>query len=104
MEKKDKKPSQYKRWNGMVLVDNYWIEESKFEDYLKDRAEAAQKATAAMETFRENVELQWAGSQDGEAVVGFNDDESIRTLIHLDPRGIALILSMTHDELVEYLK
>lgn len=104
MKRKDKTPSQYKQWNGMVLVDNYWIEESKFEDYLKDRAEAAQKAIAAMESFCKNVELQWAGSQDGEAVVGFNDDKSVRTLIHLDPRGIALILSMTPDELVEFLK
>lgn len=43
-------------------------------------------------------------SQDGEAVLGFNDDESIRILVHMDFRGIELILSMTHDELVEYLK
>lgn len=98
-----KQQSKFKKRKGLVLVDNYWIEEKELASYLKDRTEAAQKAISAMESFCEEVKLQWAGSQDGEAVVGFNADNSIRTLIHLDPQGIKLILSMSHPQLVEYL-
>lgn len=94
----------FKKRNGMVLIDNYWVEEENAQKYLADRAEAGKKAIAAMETFCHEVKLQWAGSQDGEAVVGFNKDQSIRSVIHLDPHGIQLIHSMSHIQLVEYLK
>lgn len=97
---KDKK---FKKLKGMVLIDNYWVDEKDVEKYLSDRKKAAEKATTAMESFCDSVELQWAGSQDGEAVVGFDSKEHIRSVIHLDPHGVKLILSMDHQKLIEYL-
>lgn len=95
---------EYKRKDGMVLIDNYWIEESNLERHLSQRAEATQKAIEAMETFCESVRLQWSGSEDGEAIVGYNTDQSIRSVIHLNPYNIALILSKSPNELIDYLK
>lgn len=89
--------------DGMVLIDNYWVDETEAEKFLADRAAAGKKAEAAMRTFCAKVDRQWAGSEDGEAVVGLASDGSIRSMIHLDPHAVALILRLGAAELVDYL-
>ena len=96
--------ADFEKRDGMVLVDNYWVEEADVERYLADREAAALRATAAMGTFCETVAREWAGSEDGEAVVGYNEDDSIRSLLHLDPASVRLVLSLSHEQLVDYLK
>lgn len=99
-----KKSHPTEKRDGMVLIDNYWIEETEVEKYLADRSDAAQKAVSAMSTFCAKVELLWAGSEDGEAVVGFDEQQAIRSVIHLNPRGVKLIQALNQTELIEYLK
>lgn len=93
-----------KKQKGKVLVDNYWIAKSETEQYQVNREEAAQKALAAMRTFCQTAERQWAGSEDGEAVVGYNADQNIRSIIHLNPQGVQLILSLNNEELIRHLQ
>lgn len=88
----------------MVLIDNYWIDDAHAQQYLADRSQAAQKATAAMSTFCASVQTQWAGSEDGEAVVGLDEQNSIRSVISLNPHSVKLILSMSEAKLIDYLK
>lgn len=98
------KNAGFRKQEGMVLIDNFWIEDSEANQYLADRKKAAQKAILAMSKFCNTVALKWAGTEDGEAVVGFDADSNIRSLIHLNPQGVQLILSMKQKELVKYLK
>lgn len=94
----------HKKRDGMVLIDNHWVEETEVEQYLIDRSTAAEKAIAAMRTFCASAEVMWAGSEDGEAVVGFDAQRAIRSVIHLDPKGVQQILALTSAELIGYLK
>lgn len=102
--KEMKKHPMFKKKNGMILIDNYWIEQAEAEKYLLDRSDAIHKATVAMDTFCEQVKLQWAGSEDGEAIVGYNTKEEIQSLIHLTPSNVATIMTMNHEQLIQYLK
>lgn len=89
---------------GMVLIDNYWVDEADAPRYLAERARAAELATCAMSTFCASVTRRWAGSEDGEAVVGLDAEGSIRSVVHLDPGDVALILSLSPDRLIDYLR
>lgn len=88
----------------MVLIDSHWIKLADAEQYLADRSAAAQKALAAMRTFCASAQTLWAGSEDGEAVVGFDAQHAIRSVIHLNPQGVKHILALTTAELIEHLK
>ena len=71
-----------------VQVDAYCIPSSEVEVYKAQREELAEKALRFFETFCHHTSRDWAGSQDGEAVVGLNKQNEIIALIHLDPDGV----------------
>lgn len=96
--------SKEKERKGQVLLDNYWIDESILEEYIANRKKATDKAIAAMLNFCATVNKEWAGSEDGEAVVGYDENGNIRSVIHLDPLSIKKILSMKKKELIDFLK
>ncbi|MDO4692204.1 MAG: hypothetical protein Q4A64_04950 [Porphyromonadaceae bacterium] len=73
-----------------VRVDAYHVNLEDAETYCRDREALAERATRFFETFCFRVSRDWAGSEDGEAIVGYNRREEIIALIHLDPLGIQM--------------
>lgn len=73
---------------GGVQIDAYWVPSEEVEDYVATREELAKRATALFQTFCEHVSRDWAGSEDGEAVVGYDADYQIKALVHLDPMAM----------------
>ncbi|MBE1556677.1 hypothetical protein [Sporosarcina limicola] len=93
-----------KRSKGMVLVDNYWIPKSQAKKFLETRERCAVEATLIMGEFCEKVERCWAGSEDGEAVVGTDQHGEIVCLIHLDPGKIVIMEKAVNEgRLKEYI-
>ena len=63
------------------------------------------QARAAMESFCQRVALSYKGSQDGEALVGYDDKGEAIALIHMDPEGVKAIQdAVAKGDLVEMLK
>ena len=98
MKKKDKDPRG-------VLVDAYWVAEEEAEQYIAQREELARAALAFFSTYCHSVSRDWAGSEDGEAVVGYTQAGEIRSLVHLDGLGIQMMtesrdLQEFHDALL----
>lgn len=96
--------SKYKKMDGMVLVDAYWILEEEAEAYIAEREEAASRALRAFLTFCVGTDRCGEGSEDGEYIVGINSNGEYRGLIHLDPASVASILAASPEELVALLK
>lgn len=80
-----------KKASGMTLVDAYMVPNKHVDQYIADREKLAAIATELMKPFCASVERCWKGSQDGEAIVGFNSAGEIVSMIHLDPDGIELL-------------
>ncbi len=74
--------------DGMVLVDVFYIMKEDVEAYTADREHYAQKALQFFATFCPYPERDWAGTEDGEAVLGLNYNGEIRAMVYLDPDGI----------------
>lgn len=74
--------------DGMTLVDAYYIPNDALEAYIKDRDEMAAKAMRIFQKHCHSVRRDYAGSQDGEALIGCDEDGEIMLFIHLDPDGI----------------
>lgn len=72
----------------MVWVDSYLIPVEEAEQYIADREFCAAEAAKVMERFCTSVSREWAGSEDGEAVVGVDQHGEILCMIHLDPTEI----------------
>ena len=76
------------RKDDMVRVDAYMVPRSMARAYIADREACAEAAMAVMRTFCAHVSRDWAGSEDGEAVVGCDERGDLICMIHLDPEGI----------------
>lgn len=88
---------------GMVLVDAYWIPQANAANYINKREHLAQRLQVAMAQFCNKVERCWAGSEDGEAVVGYNSAGEIQTLRHLDPDTLEEVGQLSDAELLQRL-
>lgn len=77
--------------SGMTLVDVYMVPNENVGQYIADRERLAATAIKLMTPFCASVERCWKGSQDGEAIVGFNATGEIVSMIHLDPDDIELL-------------
>lgn len=75
-------------WEAMVNVDGYAIRRSMLETYLEDREQLAERLMRLMQQKGLKTERRWAGSEDGEAVLGLNAKGSIVAWMHLDPDSI----------------
>lgn len=93
-----------RKYPGFEKVDAYLIPKKEAGNYKRRRKLARKAAIKAMETFCDHVYCDFAGSQDGEAVLGMKDGECI-AFIHLDPWGIDRIeKAQSEGRLVEVLK
>ncbi len=88
----------------MILVDAYWIPENEAGQYIAAREETARRLTQAIQSFCPGVERCWAGSEDGEAVVGLDSKGELMVVMHLDPYTIEEVQAMTDEELLSYLQ
>lgn len=67
------------------------IPNEDLEQYIADRERLAARAIELLTPFCASVERHWQGSEDGEAVVGYDAQGNIFSHVHLDPDGIALL-------------
>ena len=73
---------------GMTLVDAYYIPDEEVDEYRKDREYYAQKAAEIFAKHCYSVTRDWKGSQDGEAILGLNEEGTLIMLVHLDPDDV----------------
>ncbi len=78
-----------KKMGGMTLVDAYYIPDAEVAQYVADRDLYAKKATEIFEAAGLTVERDFAGGQDGEAILGYNAEGEYIGFVHLDPFDIA---------------
>lgn len=89
---------------GMTKVDAYLIPNEDVDQYVADREAAAAEALEVFRAAGFDVRRDFAGSEDGEAVVARRPDGEIAFLIHLDPQGVAEMSAARRDgTLKEYL-
>ncbi|WP_323704044.1 hypothetical protein [Mammaliicoccus sp. Dog046] len=72
---------------GMTLVDAYYIDDAQVEDYKKDRVRYCDAIIYVLGQYFASVETMFEGSEDGEAVVAFQDDQPVKC-IYLNPETI----------------
>lgn len=89
---------KYKIDRRGVRVDAYYVDEAEAEAYCRDREALAERAIKFFSTYCTMVARHWAGSEDGEAVVGYDAQDRILSLIHLDPLGIQMHLECPEDK------
>ena len=94
-----------KNKDSFVKVDAYLIPTGEHEGYVRDRDELREKAKEVFSLDCAHVECDFSGSEDGEAVVGVNEDGEIVHLIYLDPMNVEeyLFAKDTH-KLKEFFK
>ncbi|HHT20105.1 MAG TPA: hypothetical protein GXZ74_01540 [Tissierellia bacterium] len=93
-----------RKYKGFEKVDAYLIPKKQAGRYKRRRKAAKKAAMAAMSLFCDRVYCDFAGSQDGEAIIGMKDGEYI-AFIHLDPWGVDRIeQALKAGRLVEMLK
>lgn len=93
-----------RKYKGFEKVDAYLIPKKEAGRYKRNRKRARKLALAGMRTFCDKAYTAFAGSQDGEAVIGMKGDKMI-AFIHLDPDGVERILSAkSNEELIKILQ
>ncbi|MBU5311598.1 hypothetical protein KQI38_06120 [Tissierella carlieri] len=93
-----------KKTKGMILVDAYYIPIDKAQKYIEQRELCAQRATEVFSEFCHAVSREWAGSEDGEAITGYNINNELICLIHLDPPSIEeMTKAIDKGKLKEYI-
>ena len=80
--------NEYEKRNDLVVVDAYWIPEDEAMEYIRDRELLALIATEIFTSEGFKVERDFAGSQEGEAIIGLENNGEIARFIHLDPYSI----------------
>lgn len=90
-------------WEEMVNVDGYEIRRSMLETYLEDREQLAERLMRLMQQKGLTADRKWAGSQDGEAVVGCDANNQIVALMHLNPFEINDAKSLDDDALWDWI-
>lgn len=90
---------------GLALIGVYYIPYSEAAQYKRRMKRAAKEAKKALYTFCPRVEKCFKGSEDGEALVGFDLNNEIMALIHLDPEGLDFIEEgLKNGDLIERLR
>lgn len=73
---------------GVRLVDGWHIPEAEADEYIRTRERYAEMALAFYAKRFASVRRDFAGSQDGEAVLGLDEQGELQFLLHLDPMNI----------------
>lgn len=99
-------PNEIEReeYKGYTWVDAYLIPDHEVEAYVAERERLATEALDAMKTFCHDARRDWAGSEDGEAILGLDKRGDLIAVIHLDPQSLEEIKAVQKDALIAYLK
>ncbi|MDE8257149.1 hypothetical protein PT250_07185 [Erysipelothrix rhusiopathiae] len=90
--------------DDMVLVDAYYVPSSTVESYIKDREFFAMKAQDVFSSFCSQVERKWENTEEGEAIVGYDENNNIAALVYLNPKGIEnMLYAYQNHDLESYL-
>ncbi|MBK2403386.1 hypothetical protein GTU75_00615 [Erysipelothrix rhusiopathiae] len=90
--------------DDLVLVDAYYVPRDTVQSYIKDREFFAMKAQDVFATFCARVERKWENTEEGEAIVGYDEHNTIVALVHLNPKGIEQMLhAYQNHDLESYL-
>ncbi|MEB7806777.1 hypothetical protein NGC67_08765 [Mammaliicoccus fleurettii] len=73
--------------DGMTIVDAYYIQDSQVEAYKRDRERYSDALIYILGQFFSDVDRMFEGTDDGEAIVAFNNDEPVK-YIYLNPETI----------------
>lgn len=73
---------------GDTLIDSYNIPNSEVEQYVKDREALAIEINNFYSSLGLKVKRCFAGSEDGEAIIGLNKQGEIEKFIYLDPETV----------------
>ena len=93
------------KMNGMTLVDAYYILDEEVEEYVFYREKYAEILLKAFKEKYNSAERAFQGSQDGEAVIGLDEDGNLINLIHLDPMTVdEMKKAEKEDKIEEYLE
>lgn len=88
----------------MVQVDAYWVPKAEAPQYKEEREWAFSEISAIFNEFCQEVKREWAGSEDGEAVTGYNKEKELVAVMHLDPYTIAgMKQAQKENQLTEYV-
>lgn len=93
-------PASSEPSSGFVRVDGYLVDGADAETYVTRREEAAARALAALAAAGWRADRDWAGSEDGEAVIACDDHGTLVGAVHLDPWGVESILAAPDDDAV----
>ncbi len=75
----------------MIQVDAYSVPADEAAAYIALREECATIATAVFKKYCADVRREWAGSEDGEAITGYDANGHLQCLIHLDPYDLPVV-------------
>lgn len=85
----------------MVQVDAYALPADEADAYIALREECAKAATKVFQKYCAEVRREWAGSEDGEAITGYDANGQLQCLIHLDPYDLPIVAAAIQDGTVE---
>lgn len=100
----DSNKAKTKRSGNTILIDGYFIATEDAAQYVTRREQLALRVETLMASFCHSVKRCWAGSEDGEAVVGFYANGTIASLLHLDPDAVYGQYDCSDEELMSLLK
>nr|WP_263314921.1 hypothetical protein [Mammaliicoccus sp. Marseille-Q6498] len=73
--------------NGMTIVDAYYVQNDQVEKYIKDRERYSDALIYVLKQHYESVERLFEGTDDGEAIVAFQNEAPVKC-IYLNPETI----------------
>lgn len=74
-------------FKDMTLIDAYYIPNDQVEQYTHDRERYSDALLYILSQFYETTERCFEGSDDGEAIVAFDDDIP-KKIVYLDPETV----------------
>lgn len=88
----------------MVSIDGWQIPATEAEAYRAARERTARRALEVLQAICARTDRRWAGSEDGEAVVGLDADDELVAVIHLDPSTVERAESMDDGALEDWIR
>lgn len=98
------KKGQLMKKETYINIDNYMIPKSRVDEYVKVREDVAKKVVEVFASMNFKCGREFKGSEDGEAVVAYDENMDIAMLVYLDPDNIIeLCKAIKENKLKEYI-
>lgn len=95
----------YPEVEGLTRVDAYYVEDHMVDYYIEQREKFAKEIAWVYSDMGYNAMRDWAGSEDGEAIIAIDKKGAIAGFIHLDPYETDnLIAAEKEGRLIEEIK